>query len=203
MATSRLLQSGCAGQGVPVWGRKPRGRTVTETPASNGVMLLIRPACGRQTGAPAHDRQVGPKPSRNTRRQLSVESCRATEDASLASTPDGAPPASLTVVGHDRDGLDHARLVVGDGLKQRAAEKPLGLGERELDGLDRVAVVLGRRDVLAEFELRPVVRGASDPPGAAHPGLELAEVELPDLIGPDGGTTNTARRASACWRRSA
>ena len=78
-----------------------------ETPAKGGVMLLIRPACGRQTGAPAHGGQVGPKPSRqDTRRQLSVESRRATEDASLASTPDGAPPITLTVVGQHAFDLD-------------------------------------------------------------------------------------------------
>src|ERR1051325_2070152 len=84
-------------------------------------MLLIRPACGHQTGAPAHGGQVGPKPSRsNTRRQLSLESHRATEDASLASTPDGAPPTTLTVVATDQRGssaraLDDL-LERGDGI---------------------------------------------------------------------------------------
>src|SRR3954462_688307 len=81
-------------------GRGTARQYCDETPAGGGVMLLIRPARGHQTGAPAHGGQVGPKPSRETtRRQLSVESRRATEDASLASTPDGAPPASLTVSG--------------------------------------------------------------------------------------------------------
>src|SRR3954447_7972785 len=80
-------------------GRETARQYCDETPAGGGVMLLIRPARGHQTGAPADGGQVGPKPSRETtRRQLSVESHRATEDASLASTPDGAPPPSLTVV---------------------------------------------------------------------------------------------------------
>ena len=38
------------------------------------------------------------------------------------------------------------------------------------------------RDVPAELELRVVVGDTTDPPGAAVAGLELGEVELPDLI---------------------
>src|SRR3954451_19704306 len=97
-------------------GRETARQYCEETPAGGGVMLLIRPACGHQTGAPAHGGQVGPKPSRETtRRQLSVESRRATEDASLASTPDGAPPASLTVIGEHPLDVDAVASVEGDG----------------------------------------------------------------------------------------
>jgi hypothetical protein len=68
------------------------------------------------------------------------------------------------IVRHDRDGPDLARLTVGDELEQRAAEQQLRLGECELDGLDRVAVVLSGRDVVAELELRPVVGARQVPP---------------------------------------
>ncbi len=45
------------------------------------------------------------------------------------------------VVGHDRDRPDLARRGVGEQLGERPAGQPFALGERLLDGLDRVAVV--------------------------------------------------------------
>ena len=68
-------------------------------------------------------------------------------------------------------------------LGQRSTEQSLRLGQGEGESRDGVVLVLGRRDVPAELELRPVVGTATDPQGATHPGLELAEVHLPDLVG--------------------
>ena len=64
----------------------------------------------------------------------------------------------------------------------RPAGDAFGLGDRLLDGLDRVAVVRGRGDVVAELELRPVVSDRADPPDATVTGLELGEVQLPHLV---------------------
>ena len=73
---------------------------------------------------------------------------------------------------------------VGEQLGERAAGQSFALGDRLLDRLDRVAVILRGRDVPAELELRPVVGDTADPPDTAMAGLELAEVELPDLVRP-------------------
>ena len=88
------------------------------------------------------------------------------------------------VVGDDADRAQLSTLRVGDVLQQRPAEEPFGLDDRALDCGDCVAVVLRRRYVPAQLDLAPVVGAAADPPGAAHPGFELAEVHLPDLVRP-------------------
>src|SRR5207247_7610834 len=92
------------------------------------------------------------------------------------------------VVGDDRDRSELSGRLVEEQLGERAAAQPLALGDRLLDRLDCVAGVARGRDVPAELELAPVVGDPADPPGAAVAGLELAEVELPDLI-------------RACWRQ--
>jgi hypothetical protein len=71
---------------------------------------------------------------------------------------------------------------VDEQLGLRAAGESFALGDRLLDCLGRVAVILRRRDVPAGFELRPVVGDTADSRDAALTGLVLAEVELPDLV---------------------
>jgi hypothetical protein len=58
----------------------------------------------------------------------------------------------------------------------------LGFADGEFDRGYRVVLVRGGRDVPAELVLRPVVPAAREPPGPARGGLELREVQLPDLI---------------------
>jgi hypothetical protein len=54
----------------------------------------------------------------------------------------------------------------------------------ELDGVDRVVLVRGRRDVEPVLVLGPVVATSGESPGPAGGGLELGEVQLPDLVRP-------------------
>ena len=51
---------------------------------------------------------------------------------------------SGAVVGDDRNGPQLAGLLDGDRLEERSSEQLLGLVECDLDGRDRVVVVLGR-----------------------------------------------------------
>src|SRR5262249_5874879 len=87
-------------------------------------------------------------------------------------------------VGGEADRLEAGPVVVDNGdrpdltggradeqLGERSTGQPLGLLDRLLDGLDRVAMVLRGRDVPAELELRPVVSDTADPPDAAVAGL--------------------------------
>jgi len=98
--------------------------------------------------------------------------------------PEG--PERAAVVGDDRDdwldltclGVDLAEIC------EWVAEHGLVVGQREFDGIDRVELVRGRRDVERMLVLAPVVPTARQPPGAAGGGLELAEVQLPDLVRP-------------------
>lgn len=108
------------------------------------------------------------------------------------------------VVGDDRHhrldlpglGVDFAQI------GQRVAEHRFEVGQREFDGIDRVVLVRGRGDVEGVLVLAPVVPAAGQPPGAAGGGLELAEVQLPDLVRPVGSTANAAFLRSASLRRS-
>ncbi len=101
------------------------------------------------------------------------------------------------VVGHDRDdrqqlaGLGIDRAV----LAQWVAEHRLVVGQGELDGVDRVVLVRGRGDVERMLVLGPVVPAAGQPPGAAGGGLELGEVQLPDLVRAGRLVANAALRA--------
>ena len=95
--------------------------------------------------------------------------------------PEG--PERAAVVGHDRDRRDEVRVGVdlarGD---QWPAEGGLVVGQGELDRSDRVVLVRGRGRVPGVFVLRPVVPAPGQAPGLAGGGLELGEVQLPDLI---------------------
>ena len=51
---------------------------------------------------------------------------------------------AAAVVGHDRYRAYLARLGVGQMLEQGTAEQSLGLGQGDVDGRDRVVLVLGR-----------------------------------------------------------
>ena len=64
------------------------------------------------------------------------------------------------------------------------SEELLVVGQGELDRVDGVELVRRRREVPGVLVLRPVVSAARDPPGAAGGGLELAEVQLPELVRP-------------------
>ena len=91
------------------------------------------------------------------------------------------------VVGDERDRPDLAGRGVGDAL-ERAGGRAAARSRRARCSTVSIAsrwFWVGR-DVPAELELRPVVGDAADPPGAAHPCLELGEVELPDLVRPRG-----------------
>ena len=88
-----------------------------------------------------------------------------------------------TVVGHDRDHRGHVALVVDLGeVAQGPAAQLGGLGQGELDRGDRVVHVRRRGDVEPVLVLAPVVPAAGDPPGPTGGGLELGEVQLPDLV---------------------
>ncbi|MDX2854210.1 hypothetical protein PV342_38475 [Streptomyces sp. PA03-3a] len=90
------------------------------------------------------------------------------------------------VVGDDRDQRLHRAVGVPWGkLCQRPAGQPRSFCQGKLDGGDRVVLVCGGRDVPAQFVLRPVIAAAGQPPGAAGGGLELGEVQLPDLVRAD------------------
>lgn len=66
------------------------------------------------------------------------------------------------------------------------AEHLLVIGQGQLDRVDRVVLVTGRPDVEGMFVLGPVVPASGQPPGPTAGGLELAEVQSPNLVRPAG-----------------
>jgi hypothetical protein len=73
------------------------------------------------------------------------------------------------VVGDECDRPHLAGLTIGDDFEQAAAEQPFRLGEGELDGLDRVAVILGGRDYrrLVQDWQPAINKGTGAAPGRA------------------------------------
>ena len=67
-------------------------------------------------------------------------------------------------------------------LGERMPKHGLVVGQGELDGIDRVVLIPGREHVERVLVLGPVVPATGDPPGPTGGGLELGEVQLPDLV---------------------
>ena len=89
------------------------------------------------------------------------------------------PPLSVTSV---TAGDDVAVVVGVAGVDQRAAERGLVVGQGELDRGDRVVLVRGRGRVPGVLVLGPVVPASGQAPRPTGGGLELGEVQLPDLV---------------------
>lgn len=106
------------------------------------------------------------------------------------------------VVGHDRHDRQHPAGFGVDRavLDHRVAEHSRVVGQRELDGIDRVEVVRCWLDVEPVLIRGPVVPATSQSPGPAGRGLKLAEVQLPDLVRPGRllGKTRPSCARPAC-----
>ena len=86
---------------------------------------------------------------------------------------------------HDRQDLPGLDIDVAQ-VAERVAEHGLEVSQREFDRVDGVELVRRRRHMERVLVLGPVVPAPRDPPRPARGGLELGEVQLPDLVGARG-----------------